>query len=133
MIPVNTDKIILKIDSSISEELSRSMIVNLQNNLNSTGTLRATNMVNDHISGSSAIENKGDGMLLYALALAFIQSGAAKSLIDAISALFSSSKDKNLKLTLRINSKDIPITATNVKGEQSEMLLKQIEAEISKL
>lgn len=131
MCPASANNLVLEIESSISEEVSRALVVNLQGNLNSTGVLRATNAKGDQVSNSPLSERKGDGMLLYALLLAFIQSGAAKSLIDAIRAMFASSKDKHLKLTLQIKNKRIPITADDVNDEEGDKIVKTIEAEVT--
>jgi hypothetical protein len=131
MCPASTNNLVLEVETSTDEEVSRALVVNLQRNLNSSGALRASNAKADDIGCSSLSETKGDGILLYTLLLAFIQSGAAKSLIDAIGAMFASSKHKDLRLTLRINHKCIQITPEDVKGETADSLVKRIETEVA--
>jgi len=132
MCPASAKNLVLAIESPTSADGLRASVVNLQRNLNSTGVLRATSAKGEQNTVSSLSESKGEGMLLYALVLAFIQTGAAKSLIDAIRAMFASSKDRNLKLTLQINDKHIPITADDVTGDDGDKIVKTIEAEIAK-
>jgi hypothetical protein len=119
----------LTIHSSTENDESTRMSTNLLQNINSTGTIRATNahVQEEHVDDQ---ESKSDGVLLGTLIVTFVKAGSATALINALVALFKSSRDKELKATIKANGKTLEVSAHDLNGSDFQALVKGLEQEI---
>lgn len=104
----------------------RMLTSNFQKSLNMSSSIRASSMSGPSRPPTDEGEKKGDLVMLYTLALAFVQTGAAKVLIDALRAAFSSFHNTNLRAVLKLNNTQIEITADNLSAGQLQDLIDRI-------
>jgi hypothetical protein len=81
---------------------------------------------------SDKSEMKSDLTLLYTLVLAFVQTGAAKSLIEAIRAALSGAQDRATRIILEINDTPIAIKSRHLTDDEARDLVARIEEELKK-
>lgn len=104
----------------------RMLTSNFQRSLNTSSSVRASSVSGSSLPPMGEDEKRGDLVMLYTLALAFVRTGAAKVLIDALRAAFSSFHSTNLRAVLKLNNTEIEITADNLSAGQLQDLIDRI-------
>ena len=118
------------VDPSLDPTSSRNLVLRLQQQLNATGCIRAIPASSNDPPNVADLEYKSDAMLLYTLILAFVNTGAAKSLIDAVRAVVSGSHDKGSAITIRINGKPIHLGGSRLNDDEARALIADIEKQV---
>jgi hypothetical protein len=129
---VNTaqnESLALTVESLAGEAESRRMAVNLIQNLNSTGSIRATNARAQKEQTADYEELKSDGLLMQTIMLTFVKAGAATTLIKSLAAMFKNSRDKELKATIKTKGRSFSITARELGSSDFESLVRMLESE----
>jgi hypothetical protein len=105
------------------------MALNLLQNLNSTGSIRATN-ARAKTKPLEDEELKSDGMLLQTVILTFIKAGAATALIKSMAAMFKTSRDKELKVIVESKGKKVSVSGRDLGAEDFASLVRLLESEV---
>jgi hypothetical protein len=129
---ISNPKLVISVSGKEDQDPSqlRRLVSSLQKNLASSG-IQSESANEAPEPSDSSVEYRSASASLYSLAISFITSGAAITLINALQASAASARGAAVKFTLDINGRKIDVDASHLNdqavGNLTDVLHKELE------